>query len=233
MRPLFEMRTRLIVLPGMDGTAVLRDAFRRALETRFDVDVLAYPATSGSYLELGEHVARSLPDDAPYVLIGESFGGPLAVMLAARRQSDLRGLCLCASFVRYPVRFGALASLTSLLPFKLVPSAVTAALMYGPWSTPSLRSALTDSVAPIPHRILAARARAAATIDVSDLLRDSPTPLLYIRATHDRVVSAAAARTIARLRPDARIQEIAGPHGVLQARAQPCAQAIAAWVRSN
>ncbi|MGQ0798894.1 MAG: serine aminopeptidase domain-containing protein [Pseudomarimonas sp.] len=44
-----------------------------------------------------------LPRSEPYFLLGESFGGPLAIALAARQPRGLLGLVLCASFARYPI----------------------------------------------------------------------------------------------------------------------------------
>lgn len=224
------MQPHVIVLPGMDGCGPAREAFGSALASSA-VRILSYPPTLGTYGELCDHLRAAIPGDRPCLLIGESFGGPLAVMLAAEHVTNLVGLCLCASFVRYPIRLGALASIAARVPFRAVPDSFTSALLLGRWCTPALRAALRESLSLIEPAALAARIRAAASIDVSHLLARIGAPLLHLRAQHDRVVCSSAAATITRLRPDASLRVIPGPHALLQAQPQACAQAIGAWAR--
>ena len=65
---------------------------------------IAYPTHAPcGYDELLPLILAAIPP-GPFVVVGESFSGPLAVMLAARRPPGLRGLVLCASFVQFPLQ---------------------------------------------------------------------------------------------------------------------------------
>jgi pimeloyl-ACP methyl ester carboxylesterase len=74
----------LVLLPGLDGTGKLFAEFLKVIESRIDTLVVAYPSdTPMSYDELERLVLASLPADRPFVLLGESFSGPLAIRIAA------------------------------------------------------------------------------------------------------------------------------------------------------
>ena len=48
-------------------------------------------------------VQKAADEGGDFVVVGESFSGSLALMLATRRPVGLRGVVLCASFVRFPL----------------------------------------------------------------------------------------------------------------------------------
>src|SRR5262245_11354683 len=95
--------TTLVLLPGLDGTEVFFQPLLAALPPSVRPLVVCLP-TSGSnaYADLLAAVRATvlaLPDC--YVL-GWSFSGPLALMLAAAEPTKVRGVILSATFVRPP-----------------------------------------------------------------------------------------------------------------------------------
>jgi pimeloyl-ACP methyl ester carboxylesterase len=88
----------LVLLPGMDGTGQLFDDLVAALGPGVETVVVSYPPDPAlDYAQL-EIIARSnLPPYQPFVLLGESFSGPIAVSIAASAPQNLRGLILCCS----------------------------------------------------------------------------------------------------------------------------------------
>ena len=99
---------RLMLLPGMDGTGRLFGPLLRILPQGLEVTVFAYPPDRPcGYAELLPLVEAAVPEGGEFVVLGESFSGPLALLLAARRPRGLRGVILCASFARGPWRFPA------------------------------------------------------------------------------------------------------------------------------
>ncbi|MGB5810793.1 MAG: hypothetical protein WBG86_09700 [Polyangiales bacterium] len=95
---------RALLLPGMDGGAVLLDDFRRALLPDIAAEVLPYPpdlARSYDDLEqlVGERLAAAGGDTA---LVAESFSGPLAIRIGASPPPNLRCIILVATFDRPP-----------------------------------------------------------------------------------------------------------------------------------
>lgn len=220
---------RFIVLPGLDGTGLLVQSFAAELRAHGPVEVRRYPVEGPQgYADLAAAMA---PVGAGDVLVAESFGGPLAIALAARAEPPPRALVLCASFATSP-RPGLRAWTTSLrrLPLPLPPKRLAAAALFGPWTTPALSEALGQVLAAVPMPVLRARLDAALCADVRDELRTLRCPLLYLRASGDRLVPPTAAATIARLRPDATGVDLAAPHGVLQVAAPAAVDAIARFL---
>src|SRR5262249_52151039 len=98
MRP-----TRLVLLPGMDGTGILLEPLLELLPADLVAKVVSYPANEPcGYEGLLKIVRAALPEDGPFILLGESFSGPLAIIAADARPRGLQGVVLCASFVRSP-----------------------------------------------------------------------------------------------------------------------------------
>jgi pimeloyl-[acyl-carrier protein] methyl ester esterase len=93
----------VILLPGMDGTGELFAPFLAAAKGDFKTVVVKYPTTKPlAYAELTSLVESQLPTGEPFVLLAESFSGPIAVSVARRKPNGLTGLVLCAAFVRNP-----------------------------------------------------------------------------------------------------------------------------------
>ncbi|MGO1001775.1 alpha/beta fold hydrolase [Lysobacter sp. CA196] len=227
---------RCIVLPGMDGTGELLADFAAAMAPEFATEAIAYPRDRAlGYDALVERVRPRLPTDAPYLLLGESFSGPIAIRLAAARPPQLAGLVLCASFARAPRPPGSplsaamLARLAGRLPLARLPARWVATAMLGRWSSPSWRARLGPLLASLDPAVMRHRLREGGAVDVTAALTEIACPLLYLRARRDRLVPRDSWRRIAEAHPDARCIELDAPHFLLQACAQAAADAIRGW----
>jgi pimeloyl-ACP methyl ester carboxylesterase len=109
----------------MDGTGELFAPFVAALGAGFEVRTVRYPGDHcGGYRELEEIARQAIPADRPYILLGESFSGPIAISIAASAPGQLRGLVLCCTFARNPrPALAALKPFIGALPFKALMSA--------------------------------------------------------------------------------------------------------------
>lgn len=222
--------TSLCILPGLDGTTRMLKGFMATMQPSFEsVAAIAYPTDAAlGYREL-EAIARdALPPRLPFVLLGESFSGPIAISIAADPPPNLIGLVLSTTFARTPVPLLApFAALTRLAPVRMVPTAALSAVLLGRWSTSELRHELGNALSEVAPDVLRARARAAMRIDVSDRLARITVPTLSLTANHDRLLRAGAGRqlivSIAEIRPVA----LDGPHLLLQTRTDRCAAEIA------
>ncbi|MFC1829613.1 alpha/beta fold hydrolase, partial [Thermodesulfobacteriota bacterium] len=95
----------LVLLPGLDGTGDLFDPLIECLPEQIKPVVVSYPKDkSCGYRDLKAIVTNALPRNTDYVILGESFSGPLAIMVAAERPAGLQGVILCASFLKNPFR---------------------------------------------------------------------------------------------------------------------------------
>jgi pimeloyl-[acyl-carrier protein] methyl ester esterase len=218
----------LVLLPGMDGSGDLFAGFIAALGDRITPLVLSYPADQIlSYEGLADFARKQLPDDQPYVLLGESFSGPVAIALAAERPPGLRGLILCCTFARNPVPlFRHCASLISFLPVSSRLSGLALPFLLGHHATPALRQALRSALDRLQPAVLRARMRAVLAVDYTAQLCKVAVPVLYLQAAQDRVVPRASACLIASLLPSVSVVAIPGPHLLLQAAPVQAASAV-------
>lgn len=224
----------IVLLPGMDGTGNLFEPFTSALGQEFDIQVVHYPTIDAlGYAQLEEHVRRLLPINGHFVILGESFSGPIAVSIAASRPAGLVGIILCSTFVRNPRPFfGPLRHLVNVLPVKLVPIAILNTVLLGSFSNSQLRSALTAAMAQFTSEALRARLRAVLSVDVSAKLKAVEVPLLYLLATHDQVVPISALEQIQEVLPATQVAPIEAPHFLLQAAPTAAASAVGKFLRS-
>lgn len=211
----------------MDGTGELFGPFIAALGGEFDVRVVRYPpGHCGGYEGLEEIAREAIPQEQPYILLGESFSGPIAISIAASAPGQLRGLVLCCTFARNPrPALAVLKPFIRAVPFKSLPASWLVAKQ--------MRAAFVRALDQVTPQALSARMRAVLEVDVCDRLESCGGPILYLRATRDRLVPRAAASLIASIKPATRVAEFDAPHFLLQTVPEQAAREVAAFVRLN
>jgi pimeloyl-ACP methyl ester carboxylesterase len=226
------MKPALVLLPGMDGTGSLFAPITAALGEDVESMVVRYPDEPLDY-SAHEAIARAaLPLERPYVLLGESFSGPIAISIAASRPPNLAGYVLCASFARSPYRLLTwIGPCLRFVPAKRLPCAVEQHFLMGRFATPALRSLHSIAMNRVRTSTLVARAKAIAACDVTDKVSRIRVPGLYLRATEDRVVPQSATRQFERLAPYARVMDIVGPHLLLQACPEEAAHVLRSFIQ--
>ncbi|MEK7469917.1 MAG: alpha/beta hydrolase [Planctomycetota bacterium] len=223
----------LVLLPGMDGTGRLFEPILGCFPPGLRTVVVAYPPDIARYDDLMPIVRAALPPDDPFVIVGESFSGPLAVRVAAGNPRGLRALVLIASFVRPPARwpFPALRAAVVGPSVAVVPWRVQARFLLGRNPDPQLLARVREVVGSVPSATMAGRIREVLREDVSGAVAGVRGPILYLRASRDAIVPRRCDFLIAELAPHARIEEIDGPHLLLQASPGLAAASITAFVR--
>ncbi|HEY1267021.1 MAG TPA: alpha/beta hydrolase [Candidatus Binatia bacterium] len=227
---------KLVLLPGMDGTGILFEPLVKALPENLQPMVHSYPGDKPmSYEELLPAIAASLPAEEPFIVLGESFSGPLALRIAAACPAGLRGVILCASFARNPIRFFPRACIPLIHPIffsrTFLPIVGVHAMIAGYAAGPV--SELVRRVhALVTPQVLAARARAIVAVDAEDALAACSYPILYLAGSRDRVVPRYSRIRIQRIRPDVRVVVLDAPHLLLQSAPEPAAQAISEFAAS-
>lgn len=227
--------TSIVLLPGLDGTGVLFRPLLAHLPQSLRPIVVSYPGDEQlGYDALLERVISALPKQERFVILGESFSGPLALMAADTHPSGLEGVVLCATFVRNPlwVRAGFLRPLVRPWAFRLYPKFSNAKALLGGYSSPELRASVAAAIAAVAPEVLAFRVREVMDIDVSVQLSRCPVPILYLRGTRDMVVPKHNSEEIARLSKNLTVRSIVAPHMVLQTKPEDAAAAIAQFVAS-
>jgi pimeloyl-ACP methyl ester carboxylesterase len=216
----------------MDGTGTLFSNFITALGEPIKPVVIAYPTERAlDYAQLEAHVRERLPANEPFVLLGESFSGPIAISIVANPPHNLAGLILCCSFARNPR-----PALAGLKPFTTFVPSLTATLaspfLLGRYSTAALRLQLDAALKQVPPHVMQARLRAVIDIDVTESLKQVRVPIHYLRATYDRLVPQSAGALISSIAPQTRIVSADGPHMLLQACAIAAARIVTDFIEN-
>jgi pimeloyl-[acyl-carrier protein] methyl ester esterase len=223
---------KLVLLPGLDGSGRL---FAPLVNELRDVSttLITYPNDdSAGYAELTAHAQKSLPQE-PFVLLGESFSGPVAISLAAQQSSNLRGLILSTTFARNPRP--ALARLREIAPMVLrlpIPDKLAASLLYGHGADPQWERALSEALGGLSQSTIRRRLLAVMDVDVSHALRQINVPILSFVARRDAPVPANASKHLRETNPTIREVQFDAPHGLLQIASGAAANEIRRFLAS-
>ena len=228
------MTNTLVLLPGLDGTGILFEPFLRELPPEIIPQVIPLPSqVPMGYESLVPIVTSHLPNTGSYFLLGESFSGPLSLMIAATRPAGLQGVILCASFIRNPTYVPSiLRVIVGTWMFRMIPQMAQAKTLMSRYSTSELRALLARVHLQVAPAVTAQRIRSILALDCRKALKECPVPLAYIRGALDGVVPARNCREILAIKPSVREFVIRAPHMILQTQPRAAADVISAFMRT-
>ena len=224
---------QLIILPGLDGTGTRLAPFLREMQRAVPTRIIGYPPDRPmGYAELESLVRASLPQTGPYVLLGESFSGPIAIRLAASPPPGLAGLILCGTFAKNPFPWlRPVRALAVGIPFKSLPRWLRAPLLWGSGNPRHAPSRTERASAVVAKAVIRRRLHEVLTVDVTACLADISLPTLVLGAARDRIVPRSAALLLAQRTRHGELAEIDGPHLLLQSRPTETAAAVLRFLK--
>lgn len=224
---------RWVLLPGLDGSGRLFRWLVDCLPDGVQPVVVTYPASEpASHSDLVRIIQAHLPDE-PFVLIAESFSGPLALRVASVAAVKPVAIVLCASFVSSPIgqRLAKVAALCSpVLRAVNIPTWLIRRYLVGNAKQEQIE-AFRSSLRSLSPTAMKSR------FEVLNELRGESgpprlsLPILYLRATRDRLVGAEDARNVLLHYPQAEIHEIEAPHFALQTAPEEAIRLIDDFLR--
>jgi pimeloyl-[acyl-carrier protein] methyl ester esterase len=216
--------TPIILLPGMDGTGELLRALADQLALHRPVQLFAYPLDQPlSYAQLTTYVVERVPN-RPFVVLGESFSGPIAIEIAATDPRAV-GLVLASSFARHPLP-AQFAALTRLLDLRWLPKRIIATALMGSTATPELTARLHRVLAALPREILQYRAREVLHVDKRNRLREITCPVLCLHGRFDYLVNRRQADEIVTAQPRCQVHWFDSAHMLLATHPEAAVKAI-------
>ncbi|MBL4846464.1 MAG: alpha/beta fold hydrolase [Planctomycetes bacterium] len=222
-----------LLLPGLDGSGALFGPLVSALaKLGVSARAVGYPVKEClSYDALTLRVLADLPP-APFVIVGESFSGAIALAIARSAPRGLCGVVLAAAFVRRPVprALGLVSRILFSLP---APAFGLRIVLAGGDAPPALVKSLQAVLAAVPARVLAHRLDLILGLDARADLSACPVPVLYLAGDRDRLVVPGTGARLQRLRPDLELETLPAPHLLLQRQPQLAAERIAAFARAH
>lgn len=218
---------KIVILPGLDGSGFGLERFVQSLLPEFIGETVTFPPDNPlGYDELEILVRPRLPSQ-DFLLLGESFSGPLALRIARSPPLHLKAVILCASFARLDLPFRRfLAVASQIVTPRLVPLPALSSLLLGADWTTSMSTELSQAIARVHPFVLQRRALAALTEDATGDNRRVALPTLCLCGTGDRLMPRSAAASVAEVCSNLRTVDMAGPHFLLQTRPEACAAQI-------
>jgi len=169
------------------------------------------------YDDLTSLVHSLLPKE-DFILIAESFSGPIAVKIASLRPPRLRAIVLVASFITNPVKpFSALAKIAVQMPRPpMFPQWLIRKIFFTSDAPASLVRQFTSIIKSIPHCLLRHRLLCILNSDVSKDFTNCQLPILYLQGERDRLISKSIPDLMRKLQPSMSIDQLDTGHLVLQ-----------------
>lgn len=224
----------IVMLPGMDGTGDLFAPIITELASSISAIVVRYPDAPLGYEALIAHARHALPATGDFFLLGESFSGPIAVALAAEGNPRLRGLILSAAFICNPLPWTSpIAPLVEVAPVTGGPASLLTRALLGQFSTTARREMIGASLSQKSRATIRARLRAIAEVDMQEQLAAVTVPILYLRASHDRIVPESAGDLVMQIKPETTLVTVHAPHFLLQVGFSEAARAIRAFMANT
>ncbi len=208
---------KVVLLPGLDGTGELFAGLLRTAPPGIEVSIVRYPGREildyDGHLEVAR---RHLPATGPFLLVAESFSGPIGIRLAAEAPPGLVGLVLCNTFARRPSWRGFRHLPWELFFRRPVPRFTVRRRLAGRWTSPEWVRVVRRATADVDPAVLAARMRSVLSVDVSEELRRVAVPLLYLHGTRDGLVPRRSLEHIRAVKPSVEVVELDAPHMLLE-----------------
>lgn len=225
----------IVLLPGLDGTGLLLEPFLHALPPEWRGIVVRYPPEKSlNYQQLLPLIREEAPWNEPYVLVAESFSGPLAFYFAQAQWENLRAVVLCSSFVRNPLPpfLNWVHSLVGTGLFtKSPPAGILKKYLLGKTPPAGLMEKLTAAINAVKPSVLSQRIRLVMETDAAAALQACRAPILYLLGRQDELVGRRGWETISQIRPGIQCVEINAPHLVLQTRPREAWMAIQTFLK--
>lgn len=180
---------RIVLLSGLDGTGILFQPLIELLPSDIDPLIISYPNNKKmNYDDLTDYVINQLPEEE-FVLIGESFSGPIAYQIALRNPENLKSVIFVASFLSNPRSI--ILKLCNFLPMSLllslpIPEIIIRSFLLGKNINEQLISLFKQSLKKVPTSILSYRLREIASLHKKH--EHLSVRAVHIQATNDKLI---------------------------------------------
>lgn len=223
---------KIVLLPGLDGTGILFEPLIKLLPSDIEPLIISYPNNKKmNYEELTDYVINKLPD-VEYILIGESFSGPIAYQVALRKPNNLKSVIFVASFLSNPRNI--ILKLCDFLPLKLlfvlrIPRFFIKSFLLGKDINEQIISLLRQSLKKVPTSTLSYRLREIANLHKKH--EHLSTRAVCIQPTNDKLVSSKSVKMFMNVMDNLSVYKVDGPHFILQANPLACVKIIVNEIR--
>jgi pimeloyl-[acyl-carrier protein] methyl ester esterase len=210
------MKSDVVLLPGFHGSVALFSSFIALAPSWARCRPLALPNEGDQGFDaLAEALLPELKPLEGFVLVGESFSGPIAARLAEVLGQKVALLVLCNPLVEIDLALpSGLAA--SILRSRMLPAWGAAVALTG--GERALGTAALRELRLLSKKTLEGRLAAVFSATAGSLAAHLVAPLLTIVGSRDRLVSPQRALDVCSKVPRSTVVELDAPHLVIQTR---------------
>lgn len=217
----------IILLPGMDGTGDLFKPLLENMSSKIKAKIISFPTNEKlSYKKLIEYVRAKLPSNDDFMIVAESFSGPIAFSIAQNPPTNLKSVVFVCSFLKPPRKFLILSKLIPLsFLFRLpIPELFIKRYFLGNKISDDVIHLFRKSISKVSKYVLSFRVREIADLEMTK--RIVSIRCVYIQATNDKLVPPSNSKMFEKMISDFEVVKVPGPHFVLQANPGECVKTI-------
>lgn len=224
---------KVVLLPGLDGTGMLFKPFLDSLTSDIEVQVVTYPVDKYlSYSELVELVLNTLPKE-DFILVGESFSGPIAYQVALERPENLLSVIFVATFLTPPKKY--ILKLSNIFPVSLLlkiplPTYLIKKYLFDREIADDVIGLFREVIKSVSPRVLSFRLGEISRLKASK--KHCDVRAIYIQASNDKLVSSLSVDSFKNSCEALTVVRVAGAHFILQSNPSACSKIIKNEVRS-
>lgn len=221
----------IVLLPGLDGTGFLFRPLINVLPVYIKPIVVNYPTDKKlGYEDLLPIVIDVLPKNEPFILLGESFSGPLSILVAATQPQGLIGIILCASFITCPQHL--IPKWFEKFIFSILfrtSSIIVKVSSFFDWNYSEEFKLAISKVKP---EVFAHRVKEVIKVNVVAELVTCRLPILYLQGKNDFLVPSSNFDKIKKIKPDIQFAQLETSHMVLQSKPYEAARLINKFIEN-
>lgn len=169
---------------------------------------------------------KQLPKE-DFILVAESFSGPIAYEIALRKPQTIKSVIFTASFLENPRHH--ILFLSRFVPIKLlfalpIPDFVVKHFFLGSSADEHLINLFRQSVRKVTPSVLSYRLKAVRKLSVTQKTCD--VNAIYIQATNDKLVPDSCVEIFKKACKNLNVFRVQGTHCILQTNPLACAEII-------
>ena len=212
----------------MDGTGKLFEPFCHLLSA--ETVVIPLPQSgSQSYENLANYVEAQLPTE-DFIIVAESFSGPIAALLSYKKLTNLKGIVFVATFLSCPAP--ALIFLAKLVSLKMLLNTPFAKFLISRFLLGDFDySMFIAAIKEAPNSILKERLALISNLKIAT--EYSFVPSIYLIASSDYLVSSKQSNLFKEKFKNLQIEYIKGTHFLLQSNPKGCSEIINNFLASS
>jgi pimeloyl-ACP methyl ester carboxylesterase len=223
-------RRHLVLLPGLDGSGSLFGPLLAALPEELTPVVVSYPRDKVLYYEqLMPYIREVMPWGEPYVLLAESFSGPLAIKFAAEQPENIDAIVLCSAFFsKISAPSGSWTTFfTNQKWFEnATPDSAIKQLVAGGVCEPAMLAGIKSAIKAVPPEVLSHRVKLMFETNLTTALPEVRSPILCLAGTQDKLGAAQAMQEVLKVKPDSGYVTFETSHLILQTKPREAIEAI-------